>query len=247
MKISKEQKLKNRKALIASAVSVITDKGFKSASMREIAQNAKLSDAAIYKYFPTKEALLYGYFEDSLHTTLKSLKEIKGFDEFRFVEQMHLLVEKQLEYFENNKGFVSLAFKEVFTSSLKATITDTTQHREQYLNFVGNYLQASVHAGEFPKPPNIDFLTELFWDWQIGIVYYWLKDNSKNHENTTQVLDKSLALFEEVLSSGILAKLTDLAFFFIRNHLFDRIGHLNELSAPQRIAKKKFLTKNKGK
>ncbi len=245
MKISKQQKLKNRQALIQAAVDVIEDKGYQKATMREIAKVANLSDAAIYKYFPAKENLLFGYFEYSLHQAFNELDKIEGFDEYQFVEQIHLLVEKQLDVFAKNKDFVQMAFKEVFASTLKGTMTESAKHREEYLEFVRRYFEAAVHAEEFPPPPNLDFICELFWDWQIGVVYYWLRDTSPEHENTTQVLDKSLALFKEVLASGILAKISDLAFFFIRNHLFDRIGQLNELSAPQRIAKKKFLSKNK--
>lgn len=40
MKISQEQKIENRRALIRAAVATMTQKGYKSATMREIAISA---------------------------------------------------------------------------------------------------------------------------------------------------------------------------------------------------------------
>ncbi|MHC1712231.1 MAG: TetR/AcrR family transcriptional regulator [Solidesulfovibrio sp.] len=66
MKISEEQKRKNRDEIIRAAVDAITEKGMKGATMREIAKKAGLGDATIYNYFPTKEAIVYAYYEDQL-------------------------------------------------------------------------------------------------------------------------------------------------------------------------------------
>ena len=63
MKISAEEKEQTRIRLLEAAVDVITEKGFRSASMREIAKRAEVGDATIYNYFPSKEKLLYGYCE----------------------------------------------------------------------------------------------------------------------------------------------------------------------------------------
>ena len=58
MKISKQQKLENRRKIIESAVDLVIEKDLKSATMREISRHAGIADATIYNYFPTKEAIV---------------------------------------------------------------------------------------------------------------------------------------------------------------------------------------------
>jgi len=72
MKISEADKVKTRIQILDASVDVIIEKGFKSASMREIARRAGVGDATIYNYFPTKEKLLYGYCEHIQQQVMES-------------------------------------------------------------------------------------------------------------------------------------------------------------------------------
>ena len=92
MKISEQEKAQTRIRLLEAAVDVITEKGFKSASMREIAQRAKVGDATIYNYFPSKEKLLYGYCEEVQHRVMAALKGVENFHEYAIGEQLQQLV-----------------------------------------------------------------------------------------------------------------------------------------------------------
>ena len=82
MKISQEQKAENRSAIIRAAVDSISEKGFKSATMRQIAKSAGVGDATIYNYFATKEAILFGYYEDHMQACIGALKQLEAFHTF---------------------------------------------------------------------------------------------------------------------------------------------------------------------
>ncbi|MCH9813602.1 MAG: TetR/AcrR family transcriptional regulator, partial [Epsilonproteobacteria bacterium] len=79
MKISQQEKTKTKAKILQAAVELITIKGFKNASMREIAKNAGVSNPTIYNYFPTKEKLLYAYIEQKHLESAKVLEEITDF------------------------------------------------------------------------------------------------------------------------------------------------------------------------
>lgn len=55
-----------RGAIIRAAIEIINAKGFSLATMTEIAASMDLSDAALYYYFPTKQALAYAAHVQSL-------------------------------------------------------------------------------------------------------------------------------------------------------------------------------------
>ena len=80
MKISEQEKAKNRARILEAAVDVITEKVFKSASMREIAQRVGIGVATIYNYFSSKEKLIYGYLQ-----RLKGLHHLA--DDFVFFDR----------------------------------------------------------------------------------------------------------------------------------------------------------------
>ncbi len=114
MNISKEQKQKNRRLIIQAAVELMIEKGLKAAAMREIAKNAGIGAATIYNYFPTKESILFAYYEDHLRGCMEKIKSIDGFNEFSFQEQLQTLMETSLELFLPDREFVELSFKREF-------------------------------------------------------------------------------------------------------------------------------------
>ena len=82
MKVSQSAKEQTKAKILEEAVNLIIEKGFKSASMREMAKNAGVSNPTIYNYFPTKEKILYAYIEQKHKETAKILQEIDDFHKF---------------------------------------------------------------------------------------------------------------------------------------------------------------------
>jgi len=59
----------------------------------------------------------------------------------------------------------------------------------------------------------------LFGDYLFAVIAYWLKDDSEEFANTTQLVDMTLAILVMALKSGIVNKVTELASFMLRNQL----------------------------
>ena len=116
MKVSAKQKMETRQAIIRAATDLIIEKGFKAATMRAISRAAGVGDATIYNYFPTKEAILFAYYEDQLNVCIDKLKAIEGFNEFTLQEQLQAFFNTQLELFTPDREFVEETFSTVFFS-----------------------------------------------------------------------------------------------------------------------------------
>ena len=71
----KEEK---RKLIRNAAATVFAERGFKSATTRDIARSAGISPAAVYYYFDSKEDLLYQILEETISTGLSLIQEIEG-------------------------------------------------------------------------------------------------------------------------------------------------------------------------
>jgi len=197
MKISAEVKARTRIRLLNAAVDVITEKGFKQASMREIAQRADVGDATIYNYFPSKEKLLYGYCLYVQEQVMESLKSIENFHEFSLGEQLHQLVEAELQHWLPAREFLREVFSLTFVSP-GTSHEHLKETRDLFTSMVVDLFDASIEAGEMPDQPYRDMLPKLFWDYMSAVLAYWLEDDSESFSNTTHLVDQSIEIAERL-------------------------------------------------
>ncbi|MBI3793742.1 MAG: TetR/AcrR family transcriptional regulator [Nitrospinae bacterium] len=218
MKISKAQKDKNRQKLISAAVDVITEKGFQSATMREIAKKAGLAEATIYKYFPTKEKLVYAYYEQTQTVAVERAAKVKGVEKFTLRERFQLLIDTGLEAFLNDREFVRKTFGVAFISPA-GYFGGTSEVKRLFANAVADLVESAEIRREIPEQPFKAFVPALSWDYYLGVVTFWLKDESENFSDTTLLVEKSLAVVEAVLKSGVLSTGAEFLSFLYRSHV----------------------------
>jgi AcrR family transcriptional regulator len=221
MKISNEKKLENREAIIQAAVDLVIEKGYKAATMRAIARKAGLGDATIYNYFPTKESILYSYYEEKFAEAGESLGGIDGFDEFNFQERMQELFETCLETFLADREFVQETFELVFYPV--APHKDLKRIKSNFMVSLDAIFDAAVEAGEIEEPRFRELTDHFFWDYFVGVTFYWLKDTSEHFSDTTELIDMTMSLACAVLKAGVVNKLFDIASFLFRNHIVSRL------------------------
>jgi AcrR family transcriptional regulator len=243
MKVSESDKAKTRIKILESAVDIISEKGFKSASMREIARHAKVGDATIYNYFPTKEKLLYGYCEHIQHQVMENLKSIDDFHEYSLQEQLQQLVDMELQTWLPAREFL----QEVFTLTYYSPVSGAShlaETRRLFTQMVTDMIEAAIDAGEIPEQPYQELLPRLFWDYQSGILAYWLKDDSDWFANTTSLVDKTMEIIANILHNGLVGKSLDLISFLFRTHVithFDSFVSNPDISAATKVVKRSFM------
>ncbi|MCP4934488.1 MAG: TetR/AcrR family transcriptional regulator [bacterium] len=240
MKISEQEKQQNRQRILKAAADVIIEKSFKSASMREIARRAGIGDATIYNYFPSKERLLYGYCEDVQQRTMSALKEIEDFHTYSLQEQLHQLIETELKVWLPAREFLQQVFTLTYYSPATG-ITHLAETRRLNKKMVTDMLEAAIEAGEVPDQPYRELLPRLFWDYQTGILAYWLRDTSKDFENTTQLLDKSMGIVATFLQQGLVGKSLDLMSFLFRTHIMSHLDSFVEFNETASKVKRRFM------
>lgn len=240
MKISEQDKALTKERILEAAVDVISAKGFKSASMREIAQRAQVGDATIYNYFPSKEKLLYGYCEHVQRQVMAALKAIETFHEYSLAEQLQQLVEIELQTWLPAREFLQEVFKLTFYSPA-AAYEHLQEARELYVAMVVDILDAAIEAGEIPPQPYQELLPRLFWDYQTGVLAYWLKDDSEGFANTTQLVDRSMEIVAGILAHGMVGKALDLLSFLFRTHVMSRLESFSAFGKRAAVSKRRFM------
>ena len=218
MRISKSQTEKNRRLVIQTAVDLMTTQGFDGTTMKQIARAADLGDATIYKYFPSKEKLVFAYFEQAATDALAQIAKTKGLDSFTLQERMQLLIDGLLERFLADREFVALAHKLVAGAPL-LLMGDDLPGKAVLKQAFAEMLEQAESKGEIAACGFKPSLAALLADGVYAVAAYWLRDDSEEFANTTQMLDLSLGLLVLALHSGIVNKALDLGGFMLRSQL----------------------------
>jgi AcrR family transcriptional regulator len=210
--------------------------------MKGIARKAGVGDATIYNYFPSKEKLLYGYFEEGHKLLIKDMLEIDDFNTFTLQEQLQTYMESGLDRMTADREFVQEAFKLAYSSPM-SSISNSITARKLFVGAVTDMLTAAIEVGEIPDQPFQDLLPALLWDYYLGIIAYWLKDDSAGFVRTSELLDLSLGTIVHVLQVDLLTHVHGLLLFFFRNHIFSHFDKLKDFSrsCSDRPLKRSFM------
>jgi AcrR family transcriptional regulator len=241
MKISREQKELNRLALLKAGIELMAKEGLREVTLRRIAQHAGLSEPVIYKYFPSKDHLLAAFFTESLRNALKLVESQADFARMGFTAQTHLLIDALLSQYERHRDFVREAYNSLFLSSLSGSLAYLAEEKTLFMERTGKWLAAGVEAKEFFDPPSRTVVLELLWDFHLGLIYYWLKDESEGSTRTLQLMERSLQILDELLRTNLLGRLADLFFFLAREHFMKSVDKLTELTDDQIQIKTRFF------
>ncbi len=242
MKISKKQKLANRNKILAALVDLVIAKDLKTATMREIARTAGLGDATIYNYFPTKDAIVYAYYEDRFDQVTEALKQIPDFHTYTFQEQLQTFFETKLDLLLADREFLEKTFKTAFFT-LSQDYARLRPSRDKFMAVIREIFEAAIEAGEIEDQVFLELSVQFFWEYYVGIILYWLKDDSDQFEATTLLIDKSMDLASASIRAGIGNKIFDMGIFLFKNHLLSRMDLVKERVDILHGIKRKFMDK----
>jgi hypothetical protein len=150
------------------------------------------------------------------------LQNNSDFANYSLKEQLQTLIESELELYLEDREFIIEIFEIAFSGGWQK-LNNLYNTNELFLEMVQDMLDMAIEANEINKPPFFEYLPQLFWDYYIMVVAYWVKDNSEMFEDTTQFIDHSLGVIEALLKSDILSKATDLGLFLFKRHFLDSI------------------------
>ena len=218
MRTTRSQQDKNQRALLQAAVDLMTQQGFEATTMKQIARAAGLGDATVYKYFPSKEKLVLGYYERLLSDALHDSLSTPGWDEFSLQERLQRLVDSVLDRLLPDREFVALT-RGLIGQSPILLLGDQPPAKALLTEAVRGWLDEAQARGEIPPSPIVGLLAGLVIDYLVGVVVYWLQDDSDEFNQTTQLVDLSLGLVVNTLQSGVLQRLLDLGGFVLRSQL----------------------------
>ena len=148
--------------------------------------------------------------------------------------------ETSLTLFLPDREFIELSYKNVFFS-LSQNYQLFEPIRKQFLLAITDMLEAAIEAEELPALMFSELVVQLFWDYYIAVLAYWLADKSSQFEDTSILIDKSLDLGVALLKSGIVNKMFDLSIMLFKTHVLSRLPSLKGRVELAQKVKREFM------
>lgn len=218
MKTSKAQQAQTRQQIVSSAVLLMSRHGFDGVSMKDIARDAGIGDATIYKYFPTKERLILGYIDAVVADAVAATLATPGIDGDELQSQLQRLTDALLERLLPDREFVILT-RALMSRSPLLLLGDQLAAKAVLRRTALGFIEAAQLSGEVPHSEWARWMAGLYADYCMGVVAFWLADESAEFTDTTRWVDQTLGVFVLVLKSGLLDRLAGLAGFWVRSQL----------------------------
>jgi len=222
-RISKKKQEEIRLEIISTAVDLFTEQGFENTTMKQIARKVGIGDATIYKYFSSKDKLIFAFYHSRAEQSVEEFLTEEELPDYSLQEKIQLLIDIYLGNMLADREFVQQSI-EMIMKSPSVLFEDVTPIRQEFVGVISDLLIEAETSGEIEKSPFTASTAKLTNDFILAVLLYWIKDDSDEFSNTTQMVDMSLSLGIEILKTGIVSKLTDLIGFFVKAHLFRFMG-----------------------
>jgi AcrR family transcriptional regulator len=198
MRITAEKKRQTRQRIMEVAHNLFVDKGFEKTTTRDIVAAAGIAAGTLFNYFPTKEALAMTLLAEALDRTEAEFGgRLQGDEDL--AEALFAHVAAGLRGLAPHRRYVGEVLETAMSPFGSNAVCEAAERvRLDHLEVVRQLLVS--RCPEVSTGPSF-IAIHLYWTLYLGVLAFWAKDESPNREDTLSVLDHSMRIFAESLTT----------------------------------------------
>ena len=211
-----------KQRLYKVALDFIQKNGYEFATLRKIAEKAKVSSGLFYKYFPNKSAIVFQFYEDLSKQFENKAGKLKNQTwRLRTIETLEL----SLSVLQPHRKLLSVLIPILIGDPKQNVFSSAYQLSRQR---VEKAFQNAMEQSSDKLKGNIGKeLARIFYLAHLGIILFWLLDKSSKQFVTKQMV-KIFSSLLVILSLGLKfsrpKKLISKIYFLITKGLYDEEG-----------------------
>lgn len=136
-----------RAELVAKAITIFSNKGFRGTSMNELAEAVGLSKSSVYHYFKSKEDLLVEIYDDVLNHNVAAAQRVRDSD-LPTEDKVRQLLMERVAYVCKNRRILQIFFEEEAELPRKL-LSQVFEVRAAYVGLVVGLVKQGVDEGVF--------------------------------------------------------------------------------------------------
>jgi AcrR family transcriptional regulator len=185
----------SRTAILETALDLFRRQGLDEARMRDVAREAGVALGAAYYYFPSKEAIVQAYYDHVQVQHEQRLKDALAGKKLR--ERLGIVFHSKLDILAKDQKLLGAIFRYSGTPDHPLSILGpaTRSTRAQSIAVFANALEGE----SLPKDLQ-ESLPVALWALQMGILIFFIYDQSPEHKRTRKLVDGALDLAVTLLT-----------------------------------------------
>lgn len=212
----------SREEIYQAALRLIAKKGFEAATLRDIAEEAGVSPALLYKYFPGKRAVVLALYDDlSLRFADRAADLPAGTWRSRYL----FALQASLEVLGPHRSVIAALIPVMLGTGEDGVFAPGTSSSRARVQPA--FLEAARGATDAPKPADAAALGHLLYLSHLGVLLLWLLDRSPKQKATAAfmaMLGTALPLAALALKLGPVRSLVRNLDGLFRDALFGEAG-----------------------
>ena len=186
-KVSPKAEVTERKILDA-ALEMFRSKGFDETTVRDIAAAAEVATGAAYYYYPSKDAIVLAFYQQSCAEMQPRIEDALAKSSKNLEDRLQALIDVKLEYFAPYRGVLRALLKSGAdpANPLSPFAENNKPIREIDVAWFRKILiDCGIRVPKDLEP----HMPEVLWMFQMGVIYFWISDDSRGQQRTTRLLE----------------------------------------------------------
>ena len=173
--------------ILDSALALFRQEGFDTATMRDIAEKAGVATGAAYYYYSSKDAIVMDFYQRAcaeMQPRIEAaLDHAKSLD-----ERLRALIRVKLVHFAPNRSVLRALLRN--GADPKHPLSPFSAETKAIRDIDIAWFQRILVDCGMRIPPDLEpHLPGVLWFFQMGVIFFWVIDESPNQSRTTKLLD----------------------------------------------------------
>ena len=181
--------------ILDAALSMFRTKGFDEATMRDVATAAGVATGAAYYYYPSKDAIVLAFYHrscDEMQPRIENAVASAG----NLEDRLKALIHTKLEYFTPYRGVLRALLKN--GADPAQPLSPFSENNKSIREVDIAWFRKILSDCGIRVPRDLEaHLPDVLWMFQMGVIYFWITDDSHAYERT----DRLLALGAKIVTS----------------------------------------------
>ncbi len=188
-----------REKIVKVGAQIIAHEGLRMFTAKKIGEKLGISDAAIFRHFPTMdsiaEEIISRYTNECLRRTDEAIE--KGSNS---VERLEMIIDSHIDLLEETRGVSPVLCFEFSRSNKKRLKSMINEFLDTYAKKVGKVLQEGIQEGDFRRDIEVEEISYSFIGLLQAKVFQWFIRGRKGK------IVKDRAALKKMILEGILTR-----------------------------------------
>jgi AcrR family transcriptional regulator len=180
-----------------AALELFREQGFEAATMRGIAERAGVATGAAYYYYASKDAIIMDYYQRSCDEMLDKIRRaLEGAKNLE--DGMGELIRVKLRHFGPNRNVLRALLRN--GADRKHPLSPFSAETRPIRDLDISWFQQLVKQSGVRVPRDLaPRLPGLLWFFQMGVILFWVTDDSPRQSHTEKLLPLACKLIASLV------------------------------------------------